>query len=411
MNISIALAEFEQSFGAFARELDADGVPVSEAKSAVERLARIEHMAAVARALLAARVAESTLWRGDGAASAADWLAKTTGTTSHTAREELAAAKRLRELPEVDAAARRGEQSLPVLAAVSDAAAADPSAESMLLAEAATGTLGSVREVARKVKANADPDPESTYRRHRRDRRWWDATGSDGEWRFGGASTPDDGATVRAALDPIVEELYDAARKEGRREPRCAYALDALVEACRRVLHHDGRASEGEQPCAQTRRRRRARYLGIIRADLEALRRGATEGDETCDIAGLGPIPVSVAASLLGDAVLQLVLTRGIDVANVTHLSRKPTVAQRAALAWTSPGCTVAGCTGVRIELDHRVDWADTLHTRLDELDPLCRHHHRLKTREGWALVRGAGRRAMVPVDHPNHPGNSGRGP
>ena len=406
------LREFEDDFGAFARELDADVVPVTEAKAAVERLARIEHMVAASRARLAGRVAESTVWRTDGAASAVDWLAKTTGTTAQTARDELAAARRLRHLPQVDAAARRGELSMHVLTAVSDAAVADPAAAPMLLGEAASGTLGSVREACRTVKANADPDADATYRRHRANRRWWDATGTDGEWRFGGGSTPDDGAVVRAALDPIVDELFATARREGRREPRCAYALDALVEACRRLL--DGRVADPDvpdgPPCIE-KKRRRARYLGIIRADVEALRRGRTEGDETCDIAGLGPIPVRVAAELLGDAVLQLVLTNGIDVANVTHLSRKPTVAQRAALAWTNPGCTVHGCTGLRIELDHRADWARTRHTRLDELDPLCHHHHRLKTRENWALVAGTGRRRMVPPDDPDHPANAGRSP
>ena len=407
MNVLSRLRAIDEELQSFARALEVGELAAYEAQQGVEVSARLKNVAGTVQALFAARVADSTQWRTTGAASAADWLSKTTGTTTQQARDELAAAKRLRHLPDVDAAARRGELSTPMLSAVSDAAAADPTATEMLLAEVASGSVGTVREACRRVKANADGDAEATYRRHRRNRRWWDSTGSDGEWRFGGGSTPDDGAVVRAALDPIVEELFDAARKEGRREPRCAYALDALVEACRRLVGEDAPSPDD---CAD-KKRRRAKYLGIIRADIEALRRGAAEGDEICDIAGLGPIPVRVAAGLLGNAVLQLVLTNGVDVANVTHLSRKPTVAQRAALAWTSPGCTVQGCTGLRIELDHRLDWADTLHTRLDELDPLCQHHHRLKTRENWALVRGVGRRRMVPPDDPDHPASSGRGP
>ena len=40
-----------------------------------------------------------------------------------------------------------------------------------------------------------------------------------------------------------------------------------------------------------------AKYLGLIRVDQEALRRGGVEGDERCEIAGLGPIPVERSGS------------------------------------------------------------------------------------------------------------------
>jgi hypothetical protein len=57
-------------------------------------------------------------------------------------------------------------------------------------------------------------------------------------------------------------------------------------------------------------------------------------------------VPVPVAERLLGKAVLHLVITRGTDVLNVTHLGRGPTAAQKIALAWASPGCTVLGAGG-----------------------------------------------------------------
>ncbi|HMG31539.1 MAG TPA: HNH endonuclease signature motif containing protein, partial [Jiangellaceae bacterium] len=126
--------------------------------------------------------------------------------------------------------------------------------------------------------------------------------------------------------------------------------------------------------------------------------------DPRCEISGVGPIPVPVARGLLGQAVLKLVITRGVDVANVTHLGRGPTAAQRLALAWASPGCTVTGCGRTRIEYDHREPWARTRRTRLDELDPLCRYHHDLKTRHRWALAPGHGKRPLVPPDDPRHP-------
>jgi hypothetical protein len=146
------------------------------------------------------------------------------------------------------------------------------------------------------------------------------------------------------------------------------------------------------------------RYLALLRVDVQALHRGRVAEGELCEIRGVGPVPVSVAEGLLGRSVLHLVITRGVDVLNVTHLGRGPTAAQKIALAWASPGCTVEGCWRTRTENDHREPWAQTRHTRLDELDPLCAHHHDLKTRSGWALVHGTGKRPMVPPDDPQHP-------
>ena len=54
--------------------------------------------------------------------------------------------------------------------------------------------------------------------------------------------------------------------------------------------------------------------------------------------------------------------------------------------------------------IDHQKPWAQTRHTRLDELDPLCGFHHDLKTRRHWALVPGTGKRPFVPPDDPRHP-------
>ena len=135
------------------------------------------------------------------------------------------------------------------------------------------------------------------------------------------------------------------------------------------------------------------------------MRRGTVEGDERCEIAGLGPIPVERARELLGDAILKLVLTKGVDVANVTHLGRSPTMAQRVALWWSARQCQRIDCTRTeRLENDHREEWHKVRETRLDNLDPLCPHEHWLKTYEGWSLVEGKGRRAFVPPDDPATP-------
>ncbi len=154
---------------------------------------------------------------------------------------------------------------------------------------------------------------------------------------------------------------------------------------------------------------------------------------------GTGPVPVARVAQLLatGEAFATAVLT-GVDahgrdqVTHVAHLgrrpvtqpehlidalagpkarevttarrSRRPDAFQQTALDWTSPTCSVEGCDLPRHEIDHRIDWSRTHHTRLDELDGYCTFHHALKTRQNYQLVEGSGRRAMVAPTDPDPP-------
>ncbi len=96
---------------------------------------------------------------------------------------------------------------------------------------------------------------------------------------------------------------------------------------------------------------------------------------------------------------------KGHDVVNVAHLGRHPNAFQRTALEWLYPGCAVLGCNQqVRIEWDHREDWAETHVTALPHLDGLCSHHHQMKTTRGWMLVQGHGKRDLVAPTDPRHP-------
>jgi hypothetical protein len=141
--------------------------------------------------------------------------------------------------------------------------------------------------------------------------------------------------------------------------------------------------------------------------DYDALLRGRVGPGEVCDLPGYGPVAVSVVRELISDAdpFLAAVLTKAKAVVGVAHLGRHPTALQKTALEWCSPTCAVAGCSSsVRLEVDHRAEWAKTHRTVLGELDPLCRFHHRLKTTGDWALVDGSGPRDFVAPTDPRHP-------
>ena len=261
-----------------------------------------------------------------------------------------------------------------------------------MLELAASAPLAKVRKASLQAKASVGRD--ETHARIHRERSLKEYTDDEGAWVLHARGPLEAGLAFRAAIEPIIDKYFKTKRAPEDREPREAYAFDALIELVTREGPSEPKRSSG-------------RYLGLIRADLEAMQRGHVEGDEVCEIAGLGPIPVRVAKDLLGEAVLKLVITKGVDVANVTHLGRAPTIAQKAALWWRSTECDALGCTRTqRLQTDHDTGWTKTHATRLDDSNRLCDHHHDLKTYFGWALVEGTGKREMVPPGDPRHPKN-----
>jgi hypothetical protein len=394
------LGEVKRHEAAVARwcaALDPDAIPLDEVAGVYESLARLEKFAAGARLRISARVEASNVWRQHGHRHAADWLARTTGVTAGAAHAELAASTRLGRLPAVDDALRRGELSTVQAAVVTDAAAVAPATAGRLVEQAAQASVRELRDECARVKAAADPDADARYERIRRERSVRTYTDADGAWNLHAHGPAHEGAAFQAALDGLTDARFRQAYRDGELEPRTAYAFDALLT----LATHTGAAT------------RNVKYRALLRVDVAALVRGHVEGEECCEVAGVGPVPVRVARDVLGDSLLHLVINRGRDVATVVHLGRGPSAAQHIALLWSQPTCSRQGCdqTWTHTEIDHRTPWAHTHATQLHDLDRLCRHDHRLKTHHGWALTVGSGKRPMVPPDHPDHPDHAARPP
>ena len=112
-----------------------------------------------------------------------------------------------------------------------------------------------------------------------------------------------------------------------------------------------------------------------------ALLRGRAVDGETCEIAGLGPIPVSVVQEWMENAFLAAIVTKGTEITKVVHLGRRFTSEQRTALQWRDPICARKGCDNrLGLEYDHFEDWADTRTTRVGAGRRFCPSCHRLKT-------------------------------
>ncbi len=386
------VAEIRAELTARVCALEPNAVPLPEVVALWEDYDAIERQAAAAKTLLARRVEESRVWQRAGHRSAADFIASRAGSSVGAARTQLETSQKLEELPAIEQQLRDGTLSSTQAALVVEGSSANPDATQRLLETAVRGSLKELRDEVLRVRVAADADRAATDRRihsRRGYRSWLDGEGA---WHAALCGTATAGARFEARLQARIDKEFATARAEGRHEPREAYAFDAVMA----LADQPGEESNKPSP----------RFTTVVRVELDALRRGTVEEGDTCDIPGLGPISATSARELLDESILKLVVTKGVDVLNVTHLGRGPNAAQKIALLWSSPMCTVAGCAHAAREVDHREPYAKNPQTRLDNLDALCKYHHDLKTYDGWSLVEGTGKREMVPPDDPRHPKN-----
>src|SRR3954452_4124440 len=338
-------------------ELDLEG-----AVESLQMWSAIAHAAEAAAAMAAARIGECGPPASAGARDAAEYVAKTMGTTTARAKDRIQTGSRIRATAKTRAKAAEGALSPEQIAVIADAVDADPSAEDELLRAANSDSLGELRDRCANAKAAVTDVAEQERQIHARRavRRYTDREGAE---HLHAVGTKRDMALVDQALRPYVEQRFERARNDGMREPLDAYTFDALIDLVRDAL--DGSAAPGPKT------KDPIRHLGVLRIDWEALLRGWVEPDETCEIAGLGPISVSAARDLLGESILKLVITKGVDVINVTHLGRGPNTAQKIALLWQMPGCSREGCgRQARLQYDHRDEWRSVRCTEIANLDP-----------------------------------------
>ena len=373
------------------RGLDAERLAPSDAVALVDWFAEVERLVVAGKAIAAGAAAAGGTWRATGDRSAADWLAKRTGTTVGEARSVLDTAERIAPSSATDAAFRNGDLSLKQAEAVAAGAGADPAAEQALLDAARSRSLQELRDESARVRAAAEPDPAARHERIHRSRywrRWTDAEGGRcGAYRL----TPEAAAVVEAAAQPFIDAAIDAARRTGEHEPSDAYAADGLV-AMATATTRGASAGDGSTPRprgGRGRRRLRDRRELIGLVDLAALQRGDVAAGETCEIAGVGPVPVEVARRVFGDALLRIVIRDGCDIRTVVHTGRTANALQETAVLVRDGGrCVRPRCPLPISEIDHITGFSATRTTTLDDLGGLCGHDHDLKTRHGHTYER-----------------------
>ncbi|GHH66863.1 HNH endonuclease signature motif containing protein [Promicromonospora soli] len=118
--------------------------------------------------------------------------------------------------------------------------------------------------------------------------------------------------------------------------------------------------------------------------------------DAPGELAGFGPIPADTARLIAQDATWQRLVTDPVTGVLVDHSTTtyKPGRVLRAAVEARDGTCMFLTCDtpAERCDLDHVEPFdhesTGTAQTRAQNLQPLCRRHHLLKTHAGWGVVR-----------------------
>ena len=138
--------EIDEFFAVLVAKIDPDAVPFCEVTDLWAALDTVERQAAATKLLLARKVDEAGRWKRDGFRSAADQLARMSGTSVGTAKNQLEASKRVAKLPATEHALRRGKWSVAKAEAIAAAADVAPETEADLLDGAEDAPLTEVRD-------------------------------------------------------------------------------------------------------------------------------------------------------------------------------------------------------------------------------------------------------------------------
>ena len=367
-------------------DLEPSLVRTSDAAELFELCSTLNKASEAALTMIAGRTFQSDLWKKQGHRSPVSWMAETTGSGIGATQAMVENSERLLNLPETSEALRRGELSGAQLKEIATAAAENPNVEKELLAAAQNHSLKGLRDECRRVKARSLTEAEARARyenisRTRYVKMWID---SDGAGRLEAKLTPDDFARVSGAIRKEGNVFFGEARKAGRRESTMAYEADALVALV------TGTSVTGASSSSDAGKKTpRPTTMMHLRVDAAALRRGRLEGDEMCEIPGIGPVPLATAVKELGNAILKVVISEGVDVTSITHAGRAIPAHIRTALEDRDEKCCVPGCDVERgLEIDHyQIGYEKDGPTELWNLCRLCHFHHQLKTHHDYVIT------------------------
>jgi hypothetical protein len=378
--------------------------PAAERDSVVSALAdvaKIESWAAARRADLVRRLAEHP-----GSFPEAD-IADTTGCTLNAATKETDRARTLSAVGSFAEALDAGTirpGHVDALTRVTRNLTDDQSTklldrQAQLAATAASSSIRDFEQhLARAARSlQDDTDAEARFERQRRATRlrsWVDQ--SDGMWCLSGRFDPRTGSEIARALDGAVASLFaeqtpdtaPADRLE-RQQHLNALALTRLIE---------GDASLGPKRSSP------GDPIVVVDATTATPTTGSGPGNPILDW-GLGiELPPSVLRDVFDTTEPDVIIVANgvvlyapgrLDLGRTQRFANR---AQRRALRGLYATCAVPGCAVHydRCKLHHIIWWRNGGRTDLDNLLPICTHHHTRLHADGWIVHLGPNRMLTI---------------
>ena len=369
---------------AFISSIEVDCIDAAGARGLVEIAERVRRAGDALRTVAVGQVERTNAWKGEGAKSISEWLSTETDCAHYEAQSVVVLANQLQHLPLTQAALLSGDLSGTQAVEVARGAIVAPNTETQLINLSKHATVRDLRDATSRVVAAATDEAQRHKQVHksRYFKSWIDL---DGSFNVRGRMTVANGALVMAALKPIQDEIFKAARKSGTHERPEAYAADALMALCEKASNASSKPAHG---VSETKTRRPNAVMNI-RVDIDALKRGHTGHGEICEIAGVGPIPVATATEYLGEAFLKLLVMDGTDIRTIAHMGRALPAKLRTGVEERDRVCQVPTCDmTLGLEIDHIVPFAEGGPTTFENLVRLCKRHHLQKTHDGYRLIK-----------------------
>ena len=239
-------------------------------------------------------------------------------------------------------------------------------------------------------------DRHQQQQRNQRLRTWTD---HDGMWCLTARLDPVTGVRIAHQLDTTITALFTHTTPDTtptdpteRRDHLRALALTTLLDTGN-TNNKTGTTN------SKTGTTGRADYVVVIDTTTPNGRH-----EPTIDWGIPVEIPLPVLHQLIGDTTPHPVIVRNgvilhapgtLDLGRTTRLANR---AQRRALRALYPTCAIPGCTTHynHCQLHHIIWWRHGGHTNLDNLIPVCTHHHTRIHEHHWQLTLGPQRQLTI---------------
>jgi Domain of unknown function (DUF222)/HNH endonuclease len=345
--------------------------------------------------LMVAEVDRRGLWADQGARTCAHWLSWRCGLSAGVAREHIRVGRALSDLSKTRDAFARGEISYSKVRALTRIAT--PSMEAELLDMAALATASQLETIVSAFRRASETEGTAALERHR-GRYLHIHADDDGAVWIRARLTPEDGATVLAAIEGIRQELEEESADvsagtpdAGANVPEDRFAAtcaDALVAICEAHQAAGPRRAFATGPKASV----------VVHVDRQVLEDAAAEG--CAHIEGVGVVSAHTVQRLACDAAVSTVAFLPDGTAVPEGRTRQVPDSLRRAVRTRDGGCRWPGCERRRyVDVHHVVFVSNGGRTKLTNLTTLCRAHHRMVHEGGFRLAMD--RHAGVTVTSP----------